>query len=396
MSAPRCPTCDAPLTEAEALAGTCPECTAPLTGDPADPPIAEPVPARGTRRGWVAFPAGLAVGLLLASAGGYAAWRTWGPEPAGPVAEAADPAADRAALDEQVRQAAAAVQKARTALQQAEAQQAEVDRELAAARAELKSAHDRTAAELKSGKDRVAALDTELAARTARLADLDRSVEARRARLADLERALAAARAPRPPAPAERAPAGLNAAPPPVPPPVPAPRSKGAFARDWLLIGPFPDPNRKGHTNPLPPESGRVDPKREYPAAAGPVKWRAHASPANYVDLAEALKTRDPGVGYAVCWVRGSRARKVVLSLGSAGGLKVWVNGKLIADRPGSGPAEPGRHRATCDLRDGWNEVRVKVTGPGGPWGFYLEARDATTDRPLAGLEYRTTPPASK
>jgi hypothetical protein len=146
----------------------------------------------------------------------------------------------------------------------------------------------------------------------------------------------------------------------------------------------------------LPPEAGRVDLQKEYPGAKGPLRWRAHASPADYVDLAELFKIQDPAVGYAVAWVRPARARRVVLSLGSNDGIKVWVNGKLVTDRAVSRSAAPGQDRATCDLTAGWNELRVKVDNTGGPWGFYLEVRDAATDRPLAGLEYRTTPPEAK
>jgi hypothetical protein len=390
MSALRCLQCHAALTETEAAAGACPECAAPLSGALADLPAAAASPAGPARRPTrFAFLAGLAVGVLLAAAGATAAWRVWGPAPVsvdtagGPAPADTEPGASRPAADEQVRQAAAAVQKARVALQEAENQQADVDRELAAAQARLKAA-----------RDQAAVLDKELADRTARLAERDRALAAKKAQLADLDRAIAA-KAGRPAAPpvGPAAAGGLAA---PVPPPAARPKAKGAFARDWLVLGPFPDPGRTGHNTAFSAETGRVDPTKEYPGAAGQVRWQAHASPADYVDLAAALGTRDPAVGYAACWVRASGARRVVLSLGSKDGIKVWMNGKLVADRPVSRAAAPGQDRVGCDLAAGWNEVRVKVTNAGGPWGFYLEARDPTTDRPLAGLEYRTTRPDSK
>ena len=156
---------------------------------------------------------------------------------------------------------------------------------------------------------------------------------------------------------------------------------------------PFPAPDRKGHDKAFPPEADPFDPKKEYDAAGHKVAWKAHAGAVDYVDMAELFKTQDPSVAYAVCWVRASRARSIALSLGSNDGLKVWVGGKLVIDRPVSRSAAPGQDRATCTLADGWNEVRVKVDNTGGPWGFYLEPRDPGSDRPLAGLEVRTTPP---
>ena len=72
------------------------------------------------------------------------------------------------------------------------------------------------------------------------------------------------------------------------------------------------------------------------------------------------------------------------------------MGGKLVIDRPVSRSAAPGQDRVTCNLTEGWNEVRVKVDNTGGPWGFYLEARDPVTDKPLAGLEVRNSPPDPK
>ena len=59
-------------------------------------------------------------------------------------------------------------------------------------------------------------------------------------------------------------------------------------------------------------------------------------------------------------------------------------------------PATPFMQLSKASPSAGWNELRVKVDNTGGPWGFYLEARDAVTDKPLAGLDYRSAPPESK
>jgi hypothetical protein len=277
------------------------------------------------------------------------------------------------AVREQTRQAEGTAQRARDAAQQAEVQRAAADRTLADVRNRLQASRDQSAA-----------LDRELADKKAKLADRDRALEARKTQLADLDRAIAAKGA-------------KPVDPPPAPPAIAAEPSavkpKSAFAHEWLVVGPFPDPDRKGHATAYPAEDGPIDPQREF---KGSLRWRVHTSPTDYVDLAGLFKTQDPAVGYAVCWVRASRARKVVLSLGSNDGIKVWMNGKLAIDRAVSRSAAPGQDRVTVDLNTGWNELRVKVDNTGGPWGFYLEARDTTADRPLAGLDYRTTPPEAK
>ena len=123
------------------------------------------------------------------------------------------------------------------------------------------------------------------------------------------------------------------------------------------------------------------------------VRWKAHRSTADYVDLKGLFQTEDPAAGYAVCWVRSDRARRVQLFLGSNDTMKVWVNGKVVMSQPESRAAAPAQDRVTCELAVGWNEVRVKVANTGGPWGFYFEVRNSTGERPATDLEFRTTRP---
>jgi len=207
-----------------------------------------------------------------------------------------------------------------------------------------------------------------LADKRSRLADLDRTIQAK------------AAKSPGRPAPA----------------PVYSLKPSEGFVRDWLVVGPFPAPDRKGHSLTFPPEADPLDPKKEYKAGPGVLRWRPHTSPDDYVDFAKLFKTEDPAVAYAVCWVRSERPRRLWLSLGSNDGIKVWVGGKVVADNPVFRSAAPGQDKVTCELVAGWNEVRVKIDNQGGPWGFYFDARDPATDKAAGGLEFTTTPPDVK
>jgi hypothetical protein len=245
----------------------------------------------------------------------------------------------------------------RNKLQASRDQQAEADRQLAAARARLQAA-----------KDQAAAADREVAERKTRITDLDRTIQAKAARATP--RSVAA--------------------------PVVSLKPSEGFVRDWLVVGPFPAPDRKGHTVTFPPETDPFDLKKEYKAGAATLHWQTHPSSGDYVDFAKLFHTEDPAVAYAICWVRSDRARRVVLSLGSNDGIKVWVGGKSVADVGVFRSASPGQDRASCELAAGWNEVRVKIDNQGGPWGFYFEVRDPATNRPATGLEFTTTPPDPK
>jgi hypothetical protein len=246
---------------------------------------------------------------------------------------------------------------ARSRLQQVRNQHADADRQLAATRARLQVT-----------KDQSAAADRELAEKRVRLADLDRTIQAKNGKATTR----------------------------PAPAPFTKPTTPTGFVRDWLVVGPFPAPDRKGHGITFPPEGDPVDLKKEYKAANAKLLWHTHASRADYVDFADQFKTQDPAVAYAHCWVHADRARRIWLSLGSNDGIKVWVGGKVVADVAVSRSAAPGQDKVACELAAGWNEVRVKIDNQGGPWGFYFEVRDPATDKPATGLEFTTTPPDTK
>ena len=293
--------------------------------------------------------------------------------------------ADREKAIGETRQAEAAARAAREAVRQVDTQRNGVEAALANARSRLKALEaDQAAADRKLTETR-----TRLQATEARASEADRALADRKAQLADRDRELAARREQIAALDRDARERAAKAAPPPAGPPGPG------FVRVWLVAGPFAAPDRKGHAVSFPPEAGPIDPKQEFKGPTAPVRWQVHASPTDYVDLARLFKTEDPAVGYAVGWVRAAKPGPAVLSLGSNDGIKAWVNGKVIVDLPVSRSAAPGPDRVACDLAAGWNGVRVKVDNTGGPWGFYLEGRDPTGDKPLTGLEARATPPRS-
>ena len=79
--------------------------------------------------------------------------------------------------------------------------------------------------------------------------------------------------------------------------------------------------------------------------------------------------------------------------LGSDDGIKIWINKKLAFAHEISRHPVPGQDTMRASLSPGWNELLVKVDNTGGEWGFYLELREPGTNKPLQGVEFRTTPP---
>jgi hypothetical protein len=173
-------------------------------------------------------------------------------------------------------------------------------------------------------------------------------------------------------------------------PPV-APPGTLAFGRSWLLLGPFPNPEDRGHAMVFPPETDYVYPEREYDGLKGKTRWQVHHSDTDKIDLEKFFSHGEAGVAYAACWFRCGHKR-VVLGTGSDDGIKVWINGKVVVDKPVHREAVAGDDKTSVDLRDGWNALLVKVDNTFGTWAFFLDLRDVNSGRLLDRVDVRLTP----
>lgn len=83
-------------------------------------------------------------------------------------------------------------------------------------------------------------------------------------------------------------------------------------------------------------------------------------------------------VGYAGTYVWTPRSGEVELSIGSTGGVRVWIGGIQVVDRHVHGPSEPGQERVRVHLERGWTPILVKVDQGMGDWDlhFALEGLD--------------------
>jgi putative heme-binding domain-containing protein len=156
----------------------------------------------------------------------------------------------------------------------------------------------------------------------------------------------------------QAAPAGAGARPVPV--------------RDWMLAGPFPNAEEKGFDAVYPPEEG-VDLSREYRGRDGAVKWRrVRASREGVLDLARELDNANASVTYLFAVIQAPREVDAEILLGSDDGVKVWVNGKLVLSNHVHRPLEPEADQAHARLREGRNEVLVKVENGDGAAGLHF------------------------
>ncbi len=158
------------------------------------------------------------------------------------------------------------------------------------------------------------------------------------------------------------------------------------------VIGPFGNTDNDGKclelSQVLPPEQG-VDLSTNYPGKGGKnVAWKRVTSEDmeedGFVDLNRLLGQSVWAVGYAYAVLEAMADTMAVLQVGSDDGVAVWLNGiRMYAYE-----TQRGAHRAQAEvplhLRDGRNELLLKVDQKRGGWGFY-----ANFAEPVSGVTVR-------
>ena len=96
------------------------------------------------------------------------------------------------------------------------------------------------------------------------------------------------------------------------------------------------------------------------------------------------------GADNAAAYLRSSiwsdKQQNATLELGSDDGVKVWLNGEPIHANNASRGVSPGQDKVKVTLKQGWNNLLLKVTNGGADWGAC--ARFVGSDnRPLAGIK---------
>ena len=168
----------------------------------------------------------------------------------------------------------------------------------------------------------------------------------------------------------------------------------GPLVREWNVVGPFDlgmpgkpaDDNEDkalylkgplaGWENLLPPEKG-VDPAATYAGQDGTsVRWQTvKADATGLVDLG-ALYPAPHAAVCAVTYIYSPEARSYRFSAGSSDSLRVRINGKEVRKKHALRTAGPDQDAFSADLKEGWNEVLLKVAHRTGEWGFYFRVVD--------------------
>ena len=167
---------------------------------------------------------------------------------------------------------------------------------------------------------------------------------------------------------------------------------KLAFVLDWLVLGPFDNPEKSGFTTAYAPEKeltlrGTFKGKDD-----ADIKWRRARTFDDFgvIDLREDVAPIDNAAAYAYTTITSTEDMEVQIRGGSDDTMTVWLNGeKVMSVEKWIGASTMDQHRATAELKKGKNTILVKICqGPADPrwtngWAFQLRICDSE-GRPMA------------
>ena len=143
----------------------------------------------------------------------------------------------------------------------------------------------------------------------------------------------------------------------------------------WYYAGPFDNTDKAGFDFAYPPEK-KVDLKATYTGKGGAaVAWKEFTGfrSGAVVDLKKLFpKAKTDAVVYLYHTFDAPKAFKWPLSFGSDDTLSVFVNGKRVHHEEYVRAAAPDQDRVVADVKEGGNELLVKVCQVAGEWQVYV------------------------
>lgn len=119
-------------------------------------------------------------------------------------------------------------------------------------------------------------------------------------------------------------------------------------------------------------------------------EWQDLGSKSWIVDLAKAVGGSHRTV-YLRSRVWSPKAQPATLELGSDDAIRAWLNGELIHSNNVSRGCTPWEDKANIALKEGWNEVKLKVIQGEGDWAACARVR-SREGKDLDGLKFEPAP----
>ncbi|MEE9127003.1 MAG: PPC domain-containing protein, partial [Planctomycetota bacterium] len=167
------------------------------------------------------------------------------------------------------------------------------------------------------------------------------------------------------------------------------PAPKPATLGPWHFLGPFAW--RKDKPRVYPPEEQpnppRLPLKTDFVGRDGVIRWRRLGGVRDdrVFDLRKAVPKSNGCVVFLHRQIRSPSKRRALFLLSGDDELNVWLNGKRVHQSK-SRRAAQNAHRLFLGLRQGQNQLLLKLTNAGGGFGFQARVLEPHRDRGLGFL----------
>jgi glucose/arabinose dehydrogenase len=139
---------------------------------------------------------------------------------------------------------------------------------------------------------------------------------------------------------------------------------------EWYVVGPF---DNTGLATIYPPEQ-KLDLAAKYPVkGGGEAGWKKVKYPDGQVhDLAPNFRQSENCICYLYRQIDALADAKIRVGLGSDDGIMVFLNGKKVLTNDAVRSVGPDQDFAMLDLKQGKNDLLLKISNLGGGWEFYF------------------------
>lgn len=160
---------------------------------------------------------------------------------------------------------------------------------------------------------------------------------------------------------------------------------------NWLVIGPFDNPDDTGLAIPYPPET-EIDFSKSYQGKVDDVSWQEPSDGRGDGRLCfeHMLAPNENSIAYAFIQVSCPEHRSVQLRIGSDDGVKVWLNGEVVWTKHATRSLWVDNDIVPVELREGENHLLFKVDQGDGGWGLVLRITDRA-GMPMEDIRYHRT-----
>ncbi|MEN2984469.1 MAG: DUF3857 domain-containing protein [Dictyoglomaceae bacterium] len=170
-------------------------------------------------------------------------------------------------------------------------------------------------------------------------------------------------------------------------------KKKKGLVDEWLIIGPFDNVGNSGFYKEYPPEK-EIDLKKTYSGKGGvELRWfyPKKLSNTGYISFYNLLYPNKWGVAYALTYLYMPRTQEILINLGSAESIALWINDFPYIKEEAERSSYFGQNILRIKLSSGWHKILLKIANTDGDWGFFFSITDSSGN-PIPDIKFSKEP----